>query len=426
MPPEPAISLVNALTLFGGVQGIIFAFILLGLAKDNTRANRYLGVILGILGIILLHQFTVETGYISRVPFLLGATSPFEIMLSPALYLYVRTMTVADEKNISRRWIVMPIIAMWFMLLPFFTTDFDTRMALIHNQYDGENLTLLLRVSFPLMMLASGIMFTVCIVLSFKLLFAHTRNIAHFFSYRENIELTWLRNLLLVMVGFWVMMIVYFLILPYFGMNSQEQIETQTSTMFLILDVFAVAAIFYLGVMGLLQPRVYHSVGLHTLEADVLEAQSADEDDFSTEVEGIEVEGVEVLESPHASANKYKKSALDQNQSERILKRLISVMEEQKPYLQSNLTLPDLARLASTTPNYLSQVINEQLNMSFFDYINSHRIETAKELLINPLPHTQTVLDVAMASAFNSKSAFYSAFKKQMGITPAKFKKSYP
>ncbi len=100
-------------------------------------------------------------------------------------------------------------------------------------------------------------------------------------------------------------------------------------------------------------------------------------------------------------------------------------MEDEKPYLNSNLTLLDLAKTVSTTPNYLSQVINEQLQMNFFDYVNSYRLEKAKELLIDPLPHTPTILDVAMESAFNSKSAFYNAFRKKMGITPAEFKKSH-
>jgi len=136
MPLEPTISLVNALTLFGGVQGIAFALILLGLAKNNSHANRYLALILGILGIILLHQFTVESGYIRQVPILLGGSSPFELLISPALYLYVRTMTVADVQKISKRWIVAPIILMWVLLLPFLAADFDTRWALINNQYD--------------------------------------------------------------------------------------------------------------------------------------------------------------------------------------------------------------------------------------------------------------------------------------------------
>ena len=100
-------------------------------------------------------------------------------------------------------------------------------------------------------------------------------------------------------------------------------------------------------------------------------------------------------------------------------------MKQQQPYLKSNLTLPDLARLVSTTPNYLSQVINAQLHMNFFDFINSYRIETAKNLIRNPLPHTRTILDIAMESAFNSKSAFYTAFKKQMGITPVEYKRGF-
>lgn len=124
------------------------------------------------------------------------------------------------------------------------------------------------------------------------------------------------------------------------------------------------------------------------------------------------------------TTGKYKKSALDSYMSTRILNRLTETMQQEKPYLKSNLTLPDLAKLVSTSPNYLSQVINEQLKMNFFDFINSYRIETAKDLIINPLPHTRTILDIAMESAFNSKSAFYKAFKKQMGITPAEFKKN--
>jgi len=408
MPPENTITLVNALSLFGGLQGIVFAFILLGLATNNSHANRYLALILGILGVILIHQFLLESGYIRYAAYLLGASSPLEILISPALYLYVRTLTVADDKKISRRWIITPIIIIWVLLLPFLLADFDVRLSLINNQTNGENSNQLQSISFAAVMLLSGLMFTACIALSFKLLFAHKRNIAFFFSYRENVDLAWLRNLLLVMVAFWGMMVCYFILLPLFGMNTEEGIKAQARVMFLILDIFTVAATFYLGVMGLLQPRVYKSGNLQVLSE--------------------ENEGNEENDSPHApqaTSTKYKKSALDQNQSQRILKRLLDVMEHEKPYLKSDLTLPDLATLSSTTPNYLSQVINEKLNMSFFDYVNAHRIETAKNVLINPLPNTQTILDVAMYSAFNSKSAFYSAFKKQMNMTPTEFRKRY-
>ena len=166
--------------------------------------------------------------------------------------------------------------------------------------------------------------------------------------------------------------------------------------------VFSVLFVFYLGTMGLLQQRIYSS-------------------DQALSKEPSPQEDINVANTPDG---KYKKSAVTEEMSSRILKRLTDTMQEEKPYLNNTLTLPELAEMLSTPPNYLSQVINEQLQMNFFDYVNSYRIETAKNLIINPLPHTLTILDIAMESAFNSKSAFYSAFKKQVGITPAAFKKS--
>lgn len=392
MAPEPTITLLNSLALFGGAQGIIFAFILLGLGKNNKRANLYLAIILGALGLNLLDQFSTNSGYIYKVPYLLGVASLLETAVFPAIYLYVRTMTVANSKALNRLWVIVPIIFVWALLLPYLTADFETKLALMSNTYVFNELPVLLQLSYPAVLISFALMFMVYIALSFKLLFMHTKNIAHFFSYREDIELAWLRNFLLVMV-------VFYIFLPYFGANTEAYVASRTKLGFVLLTLFSVMAIFYLGVMGLLQPSVYKS---NTAEITVAEPEG----------------------SRLGIPDKYKKSALDKPQSERILKRLLSVMDKQRPYLKSNLTLPDLAILVSTSPNYLSQVINEQLQMSFFDYINSHRIEMAKELLITPLPHTQTVLDVAMASAFNSKSAFYSAFKKQMGITPAQFKKN--
>lgn len=122
--------------------------------------------------------------------------------------------------------------------------------------------------------------------------------------------------------------------------------------------------------------------------------------------------------------SKYKNSALSKGMSNNILNKLEVIMNSDKPYLSSELTLLDLAESCLTLPNYLSQTINEQLNINFFDYVNSHRIKHAKHLLLNPNKVTPTILDIAMTSGFNSKSAFYNAFKKSTKMTPSAFKLS--
>jgi len=100
------------------------------------------------------------------------------------------------------------------------------------------------------------------------------------------------------------------------------------------------------------------------------------------------------------------------------------LMSEQSLFLESDLSMPKLADALTTSPNYLSQTLNTYIKMNFFDYINSQRIIYAKSLLNDESKKHMSVIDVAMASAFNSKSAFYTAFKKHVGLTPAQYRKN--
>jgi AraC-like DNA-binding protein len=99
-------------------------------------------------------------------------------------------------------------------------------------------------------------------------------------------------------------------------------------------------------------------------------------------------------------------------------------MNKERPYLESQLTLPQLAQQLGISPNYLSQVINEQLQKNFFDFINEYRVAEAKSKLTADSTTKGSIADVAYDSGFNSKSAFYTAFKKHVGMTPSEFRAS--
>ena len=74
--------------------------------------------------------------------------------------------------------------------------------------------------------------------------------------------------------------------------------------------------------------------------------------------------------------------------------------------------------------NHLSQVINSGYGMSFYDYINQHRVTHAQRIL-HRLDDQAAVLKVAYSVGFNSNSAFYTAFKKRVGMTPAQFRRAH-
>lgn len=99
-------------------------------------------------------------------------------------------------------------------------------------------------------------------------------------------------------------------------------------------------------------------------------------------------------------------------------------MRQQQLYLDPSLTMPKLAASIGVSPNYLSQTLNSFYQVSFFDYVNGMRVEFAKALLADENKQGMSIIDIAMESAFNSRSTFYAAFKQSVGMTPAQYRQA--
>lgn len=121
---------------------------------------------------------------------------------------------------------------------------------------------------------------------------------------------------------------------------------------------------------------------------------------------------------------KYAKSGLSVEQMTEYKERLDFIMRSQQAYLQPGLTLPKLARQLDCSVNHLSQVINAGFGTSFFDYLNRFRVEHAKDLFSKLEGRCGAVLSIAFTVGFNSNSAFYAAFKKHVGQTPAEYRRA--
>ena len=121
-----------------------------------------------------------------------------------------------------------------------------------------------------------------------------------------------------------------------------------------------------------------------------------------------------------SSPMKYQRSALDNEQSNRIADKINNIMSKETLYLDSNLSLQKLANHLAISPNYISQTLNETLCTNFFDFINKWRIEAAKPKI---LANQDSVLTIALEVGFNARSSFYKAFKQETGQTPSEFRK---
>ena len=96
-------------------------------------------------------------------------------------------------------------------------------------------------------------------------------------------------------------------------------------------------------------------------------------------------------------------------------------METKRLYLQPRLTLQAVARLLSVHPHHVSQVINEKLNQNFFDFVNAYRVNHVKKILVEKNLKRYTISGLGREAGFNSRAAFYNAFKKLTNMSPKEY-----
>nr|WP_246223704.1 AraC family transcriptional regulator [Fulvivirga kasyanovii] len=104
---------------------------------------------------------------------------------------------------------------------------------------------------------------------------------------------------------------------------------------------------------------------------------------------------------------------------------MIRLFEEENIYRNPNLSRADIAERLGISVGYLSQIINEQSDKNIPDYLNYYRVEEVKKMLLDPDFDQYSLLAIGFEAGFNSKTAFYTAFKKETGTTPANFKKEF-
>ena len=125
----------------------------------------------------------------------------------------------------------------------------------------------------------------------------------------------------------------------------------------------------------------------------------------------------------HRPSKKYLRSTLAPGEVNRIVAAIEDLMKNKKPFLDPALNIEQLASLASTNRHHLSQVLNETLKKSFYDYVNLFRVEEAKGMLNDPQKMNYKIASIAYDSGFNSLSTFNDVFRKIAGVTPSQFRK---
>lgn len=401
----PFVNLTSALLLFGAVQAAFLALVLLRTRSGNRIANRFLAWLLIIFSLGLADGFMSASYCYLRHPYLIGLESPLIFVYGPLIYFYVKSLTNVQRQPGRRRiWAhFIPAILVYLYLVPFFLSDpeLKTRTWFVDNSH-LKNFTPFID---PILIVAI-IQIAGYLILSLRLLRYHSRNIKQSFSSLDNINLSWMRTLVIVLFCLLSLFAFFAVFSQFYGLYKEAEYA---------VNLAIVIMIYVMGYKGIRQPEIF-SMSATLSVPDAVTSK----DRFTGSSESAPVKPGP--DTQKEEAEKYRKSALTEEQAEKIAAQLAQLMENKKPYLEVGLSLPMLSSMLNVSPHHLSQVINEKLGMSFFDFVNSYRVQEAKRALNGPESDRFSILGIAMDAGFNSKSAFYTAFKKHSGMTPSQFK----
>ncbi|MCW4467628.1 AraC family transcriptional regulator [Flavobacterium sp. MFBS3-15] len=127
---------------------------------------------------------------------------------------------------------------------------------------------------------------------------------------------------------------------------------------------------------------------------------------------------------PKSDTMPYKTSSLSKSKAEVYKSEFLKLMDEQKLFTNSNITVDQVAQKMGIPRQYLSEVLNVYLKSNFQDYMNKCRAEEFVECLKDDKFTNYSIMGIANEVGFKSKSSFNTTFKKIYGVTPSEFKKT--
>ncbi|MEM8560198.1 MAG: helix-turn-helix domain-containing protein [Bacteroidota bacterium] len=375
-PPQVAL-------LIGAAQGAMLSLASLLRHDENRTASRLFAAILFMLVLMMLglvRGFSQGPAFPTAPPedapyFVLHASGVLPLVLGPLVYFYTRTSVDASYLYTPTRLLhALPALLHLSLLVPLLFVGGDLRADYVAH-YTERGLYRSMIPGVPLGLIVTG-SYVIAAFVWIRRFERHVTQVASFDVAQRVRWLKWFTGLVVVLIA---LLGVFRLRAPY-QLLGAGALTTFMSTLTLI---------------ALVRPTVFHSIppALRLTEED-------------------------------ARPEKYGTSQLTEAQKTSHLETLLQHFDADRPYLRTDLTLSEVADQIEVPQRYVSQVINEKLDQHFMDFVNGYRVEAAKTMLVDAAWAHLTIDGIAGEAGFNSRSAFYAAFKKATGTTPGAFRRA--
>jgi len=365
-------------------QLLFLSFFLYTHEKGNRLSNILLGSFFLSIALNLLDVLLLMTGAYNHYPWLAGWGSCLPLLFGPLIYFYTQSVLRKDFAVTTKSFYhFLPFIILFFITEIYFVS----RPAAIQKSWLSNILQHHIPASVSIVSTLIFIQFLAYIIASFQWVSDYKKTAGQHFSSRQQTDISWLSS-----------MILFFLLIIVVTILNGLMAQTSLATYYLwVFNGIVAATLFFVLSVWLKALRKHDFFSFTGEEMYPLKPAPL------------------LVQALPADADKEEKRALAQT--------VLNYMETNKPYLESELTLEQLASRLHLKPRMLSQTINEALGQNFFDFINRFRIKEASRLLTNPPDKKITIQEIFYEAGFNSKSSFNTLFKKYTGLTPKEFRK---
>lgn len=367
---KPKFETLPLFYLFASLIGL-FIFVILNLKKGINRVGTFLMslfVLLNSLFILHLSLYLINCQY--YFPNTLLFSTVFPLLYGPLIYFYFKITAI----NYSLKWTdvlhLIPVIGLLVYISPFYVLSSIEKFVILFDQED------ILTNEANLIMTIKIISLVLYGFLTFKIYFISKR------TSKKKFKLLWQRNIIAIYVTYVVTFILYTTITSGFF---------DVPIFFHLQILIVVGLVFYVAYITYVQPEV-----------------------FKGEVKLVDPIGI----------FKYKSSALTPSYSLELKEELLALLDDDKIYKESGISLDLLSEKLGTSRHNTSQIINEHFNMNFYELMNKYRIDEAIQLIKNGKENKLNIIDIVYKVGFNNKVSFNKSFKKALSVTPTQYIKS--